>query len=292
MIIAIYGRQGVIANSKALAELIGALSRFDTEIVIYKGLVADFSSDIPSLSDLNTFDNSHDLPKDADFLISLGGDGTILDTVSIVRESAIPILGINTGRLGFLASISQDEITSAVGALQNQNFSIDRRSLVSVESNQPLFDDFNAGLNEFTIQRSTTSSMITIHAYLNGELLNSYWADGLIVSTATGSTGYSLSCGGPILYPNSENFIITPVSPHNLNVRPMVVSDKSVLSFEVEGRENKFLATIDSRAQVIDSSFEIAVRKAGFQFNLIRFDDRGFLRAIRDKLLWGSDQRN
>ncbi|MEM9847197.1 MAG: NAD(+) kinase, partial [Bacteroidota bacterium] len=171
-------------------------------------------------------------------------------------------------------------------------YRIDQRKLLLLESNQPLFNDLNFALNDCTILKRDTSSMITIHTYINGSYLNSYWADGLIISTPTGSTGYSLSCGGPIIFPQSGNFVITPVAPHNLNVRPIVISDNSIISFEVEGRANNFLCTLDSRFKPIDSTFQLAVKKCNFVARLVRFTDTGFLNTIREKLVWGVDQRN
>ncbi len=226
-----------------------------------------------------------------DVVLSMGGDGTILESVLMVKECEIPVLGINFGRLGFLASLGKDQIHEAVDAVERGAYMVEKRSLIALECNKPLFEDSFA-LNDMTIQRRDQSSMITVTAYLNGELLNTYWADGLIIATPTGSTGYSLSCGGPIIYPTSGNFVITPVAPHNLNVRPMVVNDDAILSFEVTGRGDSFLCTLDSRAKAIDSSFQLAVKKAPFHAHIIRLTDQSFLTALKTKLNWGSDQRN
>lgn len=239
------------------------------------------------------FDDDKDLKKEEiDFLISIGGDGTILDTLTLVRDSEIPVAGINTGRLGFLTTCNKQEIELLVQALLQNTYRIHKRSLLYLDSNKPLFGNNNFALNDFTITKRDTSAMIKVHAYLNGEFLNTYWADGLVISTPTGSTGYTLSCGGPIVFPNSESMIITPVAPHNLNVRPVIVSDTSILSFQVEGRAKTFLCTLDSRFEVIDSSYEIAIRCAPFHFNLVRIKDNNFLNAIREKLAWGNDVRN
>jgi NAD+ kinase len=239
-----------------------------------------------------TYASFEDIRSSAEYVFSMGGDGTILECVTFVRHSEIPVAGINFGRLGFLANIGKDQISELVNVVKRGNPLIDKRSLLEVETNFPLFGTENFALNEMTIQRKDNSSMITVHTYINGELLNSYWADGLIISTPTGSTGYSLSCGGPIIYPTSGNFVITPVAPHNLNVRPMVVSDDVVLSFEVTGRSKSFLCTLDSRFQSIDSAFQIAVRKASFSAQLVRLNDMNFLTALKNKLNWGVDQRN
>lgn len=227
-----------------------------------------------------------------DFVITLGGDGTILHAVTEVRDSNVPILGINLGRLGFLASIEKDYIKDAIHLLKKGMYSFDDRTLLYLETDRPLFGDMRFALNDLTLLKRDTSSMIIIHVYINGAYLSSYWADGIIVATPTGSTGYSLSCGGPIIFPNSGNFVITPVAPHNLNVRPIVISDNSVVSFEVEGRAENFLCTLDSRFEMINSSDELAIRKADFKIRLVQLRNRSFLRTIRDKLTWGADKRN
>lgn len=240
---------------------------------------------------VETYSHFDEVKSRAEVVFSMGGDGTILDAVVMIKDSEIPVLGINFGRLGFLASLGKDQIHAAVDAIDTGSYMIDKRSLLELQTNKPLFADSFA-LNDMTIQRRDQSSMITVNAYLNGELLNTYWADGLIVSTPTGSTGYSLSCGGPIIYPTSGNFVITPVAPHNLNVRPMVVNDDVVLSFEITGRGDSFLCTLDSRVQAIDSSISLAVKKAKFSANIIRLTDQSFLTALKTKLNWGSDHRN
>lgn len=242
---------------------------------------------------VGAFDNYLDFSvKKIDFVITLGGDGTILNALTLIRSTGVPILGINLGRLGFLASVEKTKIERSIQLLKNGLFRIDERRLLHLESQNRLFKDLNFALNDCTILKRDTSSMITIHTYINGAYLNSYWADGLIISTPTGSTGYSLSCGGPIIFPGSGNFVITPVAPHNMNVRPIVISDNSIVSFEVEGRANNFLCTLDSRFQMIDSTHQLAVRRADFVAKLVRFDDTVFLSTIRDKLAWGMDQRN
>lgn len=230
--------------------------------------------------------------KKFDFVIALGGDGTILSAITHVRESGVPILGINLGRLGFLASIEKKRIRDAVQLLTKGRYSLEERGLLYLESNMPLFGDTRFALNDFTILKRDTSSMITIHTYINGAYLSTYWADGIIVATPTGSTGYSLSCGGPIVFPNSGNFVITPVATHNLNVRPVVISDDSIISFEVEGRAENFLCTLDSRFETITSAHQLAVRKNDFSINLVQLHDYGFMETMRDKLAWGQDSRN
>jgi NAD+ kinase len=227
-----------------------------------------------------------------DYVISLGGDGTILDAITMVRDSDVPIMGINLGRLGFLASISKERIEQAIKSLIGGHFTIEWRRLLQLETNLPLFGENRFALNDFTLLKRDTSSMITVHTYLNGAYLNSYWADGLIVATPTGSTGYSLSCGGPVIFPNSGNFVITPVAPHNLNVRPIVVSDTSVLSFEVEGRADNFLCTLDSRFETVTSDYQLAIRSCDFTVKLIQLHGDTYLKTLREKLNWGMDARN
>lgn len=227
-----------------------------------------------------------------DYLITLGGDGTILDAVTIVRDSNVPILGINLGRLGFLAGVEKKMIRVTIGMLRNGIYKLDERRLLHLESNIPLFGEMNFALNDCTLLKRDTSSMITIDAFINGAFLNSYWADGIIIATPTGSTGYSLSCGGPIILPHSDNFVITPVAPHNLNVRPIVISDSSIVSFVVKGRAENFLCTLDSRFRTITAAHQLAVRKCDFTISLVRPENAGFLKTLRNKLSWGQDKRN
>ncbi|MDX2301862.1 MAG: NAD kinase [Microscillaceae bacterium] len=229
---------------------------------------------------------------DANFLFSLGGDGTLLESVTHVGEKQIPILGVNMGRLGFLATTSPADIRATIRNIYQGYYKVEERVLVSVDSDWDIFDGINFGLNEFTITKRDTSSMIVVHTYIDGEYLNSYWADGLIVATPTGSTGYSLSCGGPVVLPQSNNFIIAPVSPHNLNVRPLVVSDDSVISFGIEGRSKNFLVSLDSRSKVIDATAQIAIRKEKFKARLVKMYEDNFLNTLRKKLNWGLDIRN
>jgi NAD+ kinase len=224
--------------------------------------------------------------------ISIGGDGTLLETVSHIGEFEIPILGINTGRLGFLATISRDETERALAQVLKGSYSLDKRAVLRLESSNNIFGKQNFALNDFTIVKKDTSSMITIHTFINDEFLNSYWADGIIVATPTGSTGYSLSCGGPLIFPRSGNFVITPVSPHTLTVRPIVVSDDSEISFQVEGRSKKFLISLDSHIATIDSTVKLKVKKAGFKVNLIQLESNHYFKTLRQKLNWGLDIRN
>ena len=226
------------------------------------------------------------------FVLSIGGDGTLLDTVTYVGSLQIPILGIHTGRLGFLATITPDMVPQAIDALYKGHFVIEERSLIRVDTDPDAFGSLSFGLNEFSILKSDSASMIVVHTYIDGEYLNSYWADGLVVATPTGSTGYSLSCGGPVMLPQTNNFIIAPVCPHNLNVRPLVVSDQSVISFEIEGRSNNYMLSLDSRSITVDASIQIAVRRENFNARLVKLNHVNFLSTLRSKLNWGLDRRN
>lgn len=225
-------------------------------------------------------------------IFSLGGDGTLLHTLTHVGDSQLPILGINLGRLGFLASISKEKIEIALEYYFSKRYVYDDRTLIALESKIDIFKGENYALNEFAIIRKDTSSMIVVKCYLDGEYLNTYWADGLMVSTPTGSTGYSLSCGGPVVIPNTKNFIITPISPHNLNVRPLIISEDSKLTFKTESRNQSHQISLDSRSEAVDEEVELSVKKADFCARLIKIEDSSFLDTLRNKLTWGLDLRN
>jgi len=272
---------------KLIEEIIQFLQLEQVEVMLHQHL----ASHMNGLFKLPEFDRLCAREPIIDFLICIGGDGTILDAVEIVGDSQVPIVGVNTGRLGFLANVSTDGFKNAFNELKLGSYSIDKRSLLQLESNTDLFG-FSYALNDFVLHKKETSSMIIVNAFVNGEPLNSYWADGLIISTPTGSSGYSLSCGGPILFPKSSSLVVTPIAPHNLNVRPIIIPDDQVLSFEIEGRSNQFLATLDSRSVTIDQTVQIAIRKADFSINLVRFEGDTFLKTLRNKMLWGMDNRN
>ncbi len=291
MIIALYSRTVHVRDVAFLQKLLYALRDRKIEVLIYERYLKELKQYIDVPSTFGPFNTHDDLRDKVNYFLSLGGDGTLLDAATFVRDYNIPVMGINLGRLGFLANVGKNEIQEALDSLHNGTYSIDKRTMISLESTPHLFGDLNYALNEFTIVKKDTSSMLNIHAYLNGEFLNSYWADGLIVSTATGSTGYSLSCGGPIIAPSSSDFVITPISPHNLNVRPFIVPDNSVISFEVEGRNLNYLCTLDSRTETIDSSYLLAVKKCRHMLSLVRLPDHSFLRTLSSKLNWGSDSR-
>lgn len=260
---------------------------------VYAPYLLQLKDKIHFKRDIGVFDGYLDFKTTKiDFVITLGGDGTILDAVTLVRDSDVPILGINLGRLGFLASINKNRIIETILSMQKGMYTIEWRRLLYLESNFPLFGELPFALNDCTLLKRDTSSMITIHTFINGAYLNSYWADGIIIATPTGSTGYSLSCGGPIVFPNSGNFVITPVAPHNLNVRPIVIADSSVISFEIEGRAENFLCTLDSRFEAITAEHQIAVRRCDFTVKLVQLFDESFLKTLREKLDWGKDARN
>lgn len=292
MNIALYNRSFIEEDIPILKQCIQLLQAKHANLHIYKDFYDRIVPHISLDKQPVFFTQNRDINNNVDFLISLGGDGTILDTVVLIGDKGIPVVGINLGRLGFLAAIRQDEIAQALDALFRKDYSIDQRSLVHLASNINLFGDSPFALNEFSIYRKDSSSMIKIHTFLNGEFLNTYWADGLIVATPTGSTGYSLSCNGPLVFPQASNFIITPVAPHNLNIRPVVVPDDTVISFEVEGRTPNFFCTLDSRSESFTNDVQLAIRKENFKFKLIRLNDQNFLNTIRKKLFWGIDSRN
>jgi NAD+ kinase len=292
MKVAIYSRVVDFGYREDIQEFFNSLANQRIDIVIFEPFFHQIVHSIQLKETINTFRESKDLDDSIDFLISLGGDGTLLDTVTLVRDKNIPVLGINFGRLGFLASIGKEEIATAVTALAKRSFVVDKRSLVHLNSNIPLFGDVPYALNEFAIHKTDTSPMIKIHTYLNGEFMNTYWADGLIVSTPTGSTGYSLSCNGPVIFPDSGSFVITPVAPHNLNIRPIVVPDNNVISFEVEGRTEHFICAMDSRKEVVEKNVQLAVKRENFTLSLVRLNENNFLQTLRTKLSWGLDTRN
>lgn len=229
---------------------------------------------------------------DADLMLSVGGDGTFLESVTMVQPHPIPILGINSGRLGFLATTALHQIRNHLNDFFSGYYSVEARTLLQLHANVSLFDDAPIALNEFAILKRDTSSMIVVHTYIDGEFLNSYWADGLIVATPTGSTGYALSAGGPVVVPDSGNFVIAPVSPHNLNVRPLIVPDTSTIAFEIEGRSRNFLAVLDARSQKVDANIQLAINRAPFKAHYVRFNSESFLKTLRQKLNWGMDIRN
>lgn len=292
MKVAIYSRVMDSEQQSDVQILFDELAQAGISVVIYRPYFENIRSLVNFPAAVEVFDSGADLDSSYDFVISLGGDGTLLDTVTLVTDKNIPVLGINFGRLGFLASIGKKELTTAVDSLLQSTYVIDQRSLIHLDSNMPLFNGMPFGLNEFAIHKTDTSPMIKVHTYLNGEFLNTYWADGVIVATPTGSTGYSLSCNGPIVFPDSGSFVITPVAPHNLNVRPIVVPDTNIISFEVEARADQIICALDSRKHIVDKTIQLAVRRESFDINLVRLNENNFLQTLREKLNWGLDTRN
>lgn len=292
MKIAVYGREFNSSVLPYVQQVFDCLAAENIEPYVAEKFNHFISGKIFFSKKFHIFKSPEELKGEADMMLSLGGDGTMLDAVAMIGDSGIPLIGINFGRMGFLASISKDSICTAIPSLVRNEYTLDARNMIGVESDMKLFGKENFALNDVTIHKRDTSAMMIIHAYLNGEFLNSYWADGLIVASPTGSTAYSLSCGGPIIFPNSGNFVITPIAPHNLNVRPIVLSDNNTLSFEIEGRSSKYLLTCDSRTEVIDNSVKITLKRASFQVNLVRLHNESYLSTLRHKLLWGIDTRN
>jgi NAD+ kinase len=292
MKIAIYSWGIENDQHKDIVTFMKELQTYNVEPVFFQDFFNQFYSAVNMQGKYSTFNAAEDLDDSFDFLISLGGDGTLLDTVTFVQDKGIPVLGINYGRLGFLATIGKEDLNSAIKALVDSTYVLDKRTLIHLDADIPLFDNVPFALNEFVIHKKDTSSMIKIHTYLNGEFLNTYWADGLIVATPTGSTGYSLSCNGPVVFPDSGNFVITPVAPHNLNIRPIVVPDNNIISFEIESRSDGFLCSMDSRRELVPKEAQLAVKKEKFSINLVRLNENNFLQTLRNKLSWGLDKRN
>ena len=292
MKIAVFGKEFGDANIDYIRHFFNKLKKEDVRPIVYKEFHTFLDSKKIEVYEPLFFKSHQELAENADCLVSIGGDGTFLNTLGLVRDSEIPVVGINTGRLGFLSSIPKEEIEFAINEILQGNYTIDKRSLLRLETTEKLFGNISYALNELTIHKQDSSSMIITHVFLNNEFLNSYWSDGLIISTPTGSTAYSLSCGGPIMTPASGNFIINPVAPHNLNVRPVVIPDDTTITVKVEGRNERCLVSLDSRSETIDASVKLKIRKEDFCLNLIRLNKQDFLTTLRNKLMWGRDKRN
>ena len=292
MTIAIFGSPYPEHFSKYIQHLIKKLETEHINLIIEEEFSIFLENNIRFNKSISTFNSYETLKNKADFLLSIGGDGTLLKAVTYVRESEIPIMGINTGRLGFISSISADQIDDAITDILKGNYKINERTLLELSSDKNLFKEKNFALNEVAVSKKDTSSMIRIDAYVDDEFLNTYWADGLVVSTPTGSTGYSLSCGGPIIMPGTNNIIITPNAPHNLNVRPIVIDDNSVVKLKVEDRDQLALVSLDSRSRAFDSETELIIKKASFKIKLVQPQNNSFTTTIRHKLMWGLDKRS
>jgi NAD+ kinase len=289
--LAIHGKEFSADMKPVMEKLWADISTNNRQIQISESFFVHLKEHGFKLDEYRTYSPNQG-PENVQMAWSIGGDGTFLETLSHVGAKEIPILGINTGRLGFLATLSPEEVPQALQHVLSNEYTIEDRCLVSVDAEIDLFHGKDFGLNEVGIMKTDSSSMIQIKTFLDGNFLNTYWADGIIVSTATGSTGYSLSVGGPLVIPTSDSFIIAPMSPHNLNVRPLIVSSDSVLKFEVSSRSNNFLISIDSRSRVIDSKISIEVKKAAFSGKIVKIPGDDFLQTLRNKLNWGLDVRN
>ncbi len=291
MKVALYGKRFDDEHTFGVEKLTEGLIRRGIGISVHEKFHAFLSSKVSLPSTIGIFRTTEELVG-TNFLLSIGGDGTLLETVSIIRDTKIPVVGVNTGRLGFLSNISLNAIDSALEALINSDYTLDSRSLIEVKSAQQSFGEFPFALNEVTLLNKQRNSMITIHAYVNDLFMSTYWADGLIVATPTGSTAYSLSCGGPIVMPASNNLLLTPIAPHNLNVRPFVISNTSKVSLRAEGRDPNFLLTLDSRSFSVDNETIIELTRAPFEINLVSFQGQSFFNTIRQKMGWGLDARS
>ncbi|RLD61237.1 MAG: NAD kinase [Bacteroidetes bacterium] len=292
MRIAIFGKTFPKEIQEVIVQLVRKLESSNIPLLIYEPFYKKIFRDVKLNKGFKTFKDHACLLGKADFLISIGGDGTLLDTITLVRDSGIPILGINMGRMGFLSSISKMKIDEAIEQLLARRFSLDSRTLIELKTEENLFGDLNYALNELTVYKKDPMSMLKIEAFVNGELLNSYWADGLIIATPTGSTAYSLSAGGPIILPGSQNFVITPIATHNLTVRPVVIPDDNEIRIRIVGRTKEFFVSLDSRSVPVDSSVELFIRKESFSINLVQMENENFFQTIREKLMWGLDIRN
>jgi NAD+ kinase len=289
--VGLHGKDFQNKSTQFIERILEQIHTYKVDIWVSGKLAKQLSQQAIQTYKLKQFEAGDSL-KSLDYFFSLGGDGTLLESVTYIGKAEVPILGINTGRLGFLATSSREETSKTLDAVFKGNYTIDSRSVLSLLSRPKLFGDLNYALNDFTIMKKDTSSMITVHVFVDGELLNSYWSDGIIVSTPTGSTGYSLSCGGPLVYPRSESFIITPVSPHNLGTRPIILSDNSEITFQIEGRSKKYLISLDSRFETIDDTVKLKIRKERFRVNLLQLPGQHYFKTLRQKLNWGADIRN
>lgn len=293
MKIAIYAQNYESEAIDYVVELLDECKNVDVEVCIESNFYTKLAA-ARQISNYATFDREVGLDSSFEMFVSFGGDGTILRAITYVRDLGIPIVGVNTGRLGFLSTLKKEEVRRVVTEFIAGAYSIDERSLVEVNADFdiPEFKDMNYALNEVSVSRKDTTSMITVETHLNNEYLTSYWADGLIVATPTGSTGYSLSCGGPVIMPGVKSLVITPIAPHNLNARPLVIPDDTIIRLKVSGREENHLVSLDSRIAVIENGKEITIKKARFKIKMIAYTSESFLETIRNKLLWGQDKRN
>ncbi len=292
MKLALFGNSYSKLQLPYIQALVNKLEKSSVSFIVHHNYYDMIEKDVQFKSMPDTFDTGVDLKKNADMLLAIGGDGTMLSTIQYVKDTGVPVVGFNTGRLGFLSHLSKEEVDASIDAIINENYIIEHRSLINVNTLGNLFGKNNIALNECTIHKRDSAAMITIHAFLNDEFLNSYWADGLIISTPTGSTAYSLSCGGPIVAPDCANFVITPIAPHNLNVRPLIIPDNKTLRLKIEGRQKSFLVTLDSRSDTIANDYELVITKDKRTFNLVKLNTQSYFNTLRNKLFWGIDKRN
>jgi NAD+ kinase len=294
MKIAIYGQFYQNSTEPIIRDIFQFFTQKKIELVVEHDFLELLNEKHILEESFATFQNHSDLDSSFDMLLSIGGDGTILRAITLVRDSGIPVLGINAGRLGFLASVQKENITDFLQLVIDKKYRISKRSLLSLRCNPPnaAIDSLNFAMNEITVSRKDTTSMITIETHLNEEFLNSYWADGLIIATPTGSTGYSMSCGGPILTPEVTSLVITPIAPHNLNARPLVIPDNTQIKLKVSGREDNYLVSLDSRIASVPNAAELTIEKTNFQINMVEIPNETFLKTLRNKLMWGEDKRN
>lgn len=293
MKVAVFGTTVSDSFTPVLSEFFGFLKANNIEVQLYQPFYSYLVDELKTEPFYTSFFNSYrDFKNSCDYIFSVGGDGTFLHSVLSIRNFDIPVIGVNSGRLGFLADISENQVQNALTQIFNHNYSLIERTMLQVDFCGKDNLDFNFALNEMTVLKTDTSSMINIYAYLGNELLNNYWADGLIIATPTGSTAYSLSVGGPILTPDSENFVITPLAPHNLTVRPLVVPDNYEIELKIEGRGTHFLTSLDFRSVAVDLSTVIKVKKANFKLKTLQLPGQTFFSTLRNKLMWGIDRRN
>lgn len=289
--IAVFGLKASEEQKESFDLFFHELQKREVEIFVDENFISILKRFVSfDLEGIQTFSSYEDIPQ-VDLMFTFGGDGTILEASTIIKDKMIPVVGVNTGRLGFLATINIEFLFEKLDDILNGHYNISRRSLIAVDSDQEKIED-NFALNEITVTRRETTSMITVRAWMNGEFLNSFWADGLIVSTPTGSTGYSLSCGGPIVHPANKTFIITPIAPHNLNVRPFIISDDSVLDLTIESRVDEYFLSLDSRNKPLSTKVKLRIRKSDFEILIVEPTDKSYLMTLREKMFWGSDKRN
>lgn len=292
MKVVLYGKAFGRDYDEMMREMLRLLHTSDVEIIVYEPFWNDIKHCFDDDIRYSFLKKNDDIKAKADVLFSFGGDGTILDSVPVIRDSGVPVCGINTGNLGFLSSVSPKETLDAVKNIIAGNYGIEKRSLIKINDRNNIFNGINYALNEISICRKDNGTLIVVNVFIDDMLLNTYWADGIILATPTGSTAYSMSVGGPIMTPNADSFLITPIAAHNLSVRPVVIPDKSKVKIKVEGRCDSFALGLDSRIMLVDKSLEIEIEKTEFSFNMIKMPNKNFFETIRKKLSWGNDLRN